>query len=290
MSRRLDALPAPAKLNIFLHVTGRREDGMHLLESLFVLIDPTDEITLEEIPQGSVERTGNIVGEAQKDLCVRAAHLLQQETGCTKGCRIHVKKRIPAGAGMGGGSSDCATTLMGLNALWNLNLSKEKLMELGGRLGADVPFFLFGENAFARGTGDILTAVDVPETYFAVVMPPQGTPTGLIFQDSRLTRNTKSLKIGDLFRQVQTLWSHLMGCNDLEPVAVRINPQIARAISHLGENARMTGSGSAVFAPCPDEAAARMLLRDLEDGMTGYTVRLLKRHPIFERSLSEADK
>ena len=234
MSATSIALKAPAKLNLFLHVVGRRADGMHLLESVFVLIDLCDDIVLEFDPSGKISRTGDVIGDMDKDLCVRAAHRLQQISGTTLGCNIHVKKRIPAGAGMGGGSSDCASTLMGLSKLWGLNWPQEKLMSIGESLGADVPFFLFGQNAFAQGTGGILMPIAVPQAWVAVAMPSKPTSTALIFQHPALTRDTKSLKISALSQQLSSQWPELIGRNDLQPVAVRINPEIGKAPQALG--------------------------------------------------------
>lgn len=279
MSAELLHVPAPAKLNLFLHVVGRRPDGMHLLESVFVLVDLADDIELESTEDGTVTRTGDVVGDIEKDLCVRAARALQKASGTGLGCQIGVKKRIPAGAGMGGGSSDCASTLLGLNRLWNLNWPREKLLSLGDTLGADVPFFVFGRNAFARGTGAELEEVRVPDGWAAVVMPASPTSTALIFQDPSLTRDTKSLKIPSLSEQLAERWPVPIGHNDLQPVAERINPEISSALKALGAEARMTGSGSAVFALFADEAGARRALESVPAGMRGYAVKILRTHP-----------
>lgn len=279
MSATSIALKAPAKLNLFLHVVGRRADGMHLLESVFVLIDLCDDIVLEFDPSGKISRTGDVIGDMDKDLCVRAAHRLQQISGTTLGCNIHVKKRIPAGAGMGGGSSDCASTLMGLNKLWGLNWPQEKLMSIGESLGADVPFFLFGQNAFAQGTGGILMPIAVPQAWVAVAMPLKPTSTALIFQHPALTRDTKSLKISALSQQLSSQWPELIGRNDLQPVAVRINPEIGKALQALGSGARMTGSGSAVFALFGSEEGAKQALEAVSYPMQGYVTKILQEHP-----------
>lgn len=272
-------LKAPAKLNLFLHVVGQRSDGMHLLESVFVLIDLCDDIVLELAPSGEITRTGDVVGDVEKDLCVRAARALQQASGTTLGCRILVKKRIPAGAGMGGGSSDCASTLMGLNKLWGLNWPRKKLMPIGESLGADVPFFLFGQNAFAQGTGGILRPMAVPSAWAAIVMPSQPTATALIFQHPALTRDTKSLKISSLSQQLSNQWPAPIGRNDLQPVAVRINPEIGKALQTLGSSARMTGSGSAVFALFDSEKNAAEALGSVTYPMRGYVAKILQEHP-----------
>lgn len=279
MSATSIALKAPAKLNLFLHVVGRRADGMHLLESVFVLIDLCDDIVLEFDPSGKISRTGDVIGDMDKDLCVRAAHRLQQISGTTLGCNIHVKKRIPAGAGMGGGSSDCASTLMGLNKLWGLNWPQEKLMSIGESLGADVPFFLFGQNAFAQGTGGVLMPIAVPQAWVAVAMPLKPTSTALIFQHPALTRDTKSLKISALSQQLSSQWPELIGRNDLQPVAVRINPEIGKALQALGSGARMTGSGSAVFALFGSEEGAKQALEAVSYPMQGYVTKILQEHP-----------
>lgn len=275
---------APAKLNLFLHVTGRKDDGMHLLESIFILIDLADTLTFELLPERKIERTGDVVGDIEKDLCVRAAKLLQQECGCKQGVKIHVTKRIPNGAGLGGGSSDCATTLMALNRLWHLNLTKKRLMQLGNRLGADVPFFIFGQSAFARGTGDILQSIDVPESHWAILMPETPTSTQLIFSAQDLTRNTKSLKITLLSDQIRLQWPELPGKNDLQAVALRVNPRIKTAVDALGAGARMTGSGSAVFAWVSSLKQAQEKLRQTPAGMRGYAVKTVLEHP-FEKEI-----
>lgn len=279
MSATSIELKAPAKLNLFLHVVGRRTDGMHLLESVFVLIDLCDDIVLELDPSGKISRTGDVIGDMDKDLCVRAARRLQQISGTTIGCRIHVTKRIPAGAGMGGGSSDCASTLMGLNKLWGLNWPQEKLMSIGESLGADVPFFLFGQNAFAQGTGGILMPIAVPQAWVAVAMPSKPTSTALIFRHPALTRDTKSLKISALSQQLSSQWPELIGRNDLQPVAVRINPEIGKALQALGSGARMTGSGSAVFALFGSEESAKQALEAVSYPMRGYVTKILQEHP-----------
>lgn len=278
---------APAKMNLMLHVTGRRPDGMHLLESVFILIDLADDVAVRPLPTAEIVRTGDVVGDVQKDLCVRAARLLQAECGCRLGAAIDVNKHIPAGAGLGGGSSDCALVLMALNDLWGLGLTTGDLMALGNRLGADVPFFIFGRSAFARGTGDELQPLDVPPTVWALAMPPTGTPTAAVFADPCLTRNTKSLTIAHLCDRLARDWPELPGRNDLQPVAVRLNPEIGRVLQALGPGARMTGSGSAVFAACRDQAQARARLAGLPAGTRGWVVRSLDAHPFALQSAKQ---
>ncbi len=273
---------APAKLNLFLHVTGRRDDGMHLLESVFILIDLVDTVTISVNRTGEIHRTGDVVGDPERDLCVRAAQLLQKECGCPFGADIHVDKRIPSGAGLGGGSSDCATTLMALNRLWDLHLEVSELMRLGNHLGADVPFFIFGCSAFARGTGDKLQPVDIPQSHWAIIMPDVPTSTQRIFQDPGLTRDTKSLTIAVLSDQIRLHWPTLPGHNDLQSVAMRVNPAIECALQSLGSTARMTGSGSAVFSYASSHEEALKKLQHVPAGMRGYAVQTLLHHPFEE--------
>ncbi len=244
-------LPAPAKLNLFLHVVGRRTDGRHLLQSALTLIDLCDDVTLIDREDGAVRRNGDMIGAPELDLCVRAAEALRQETGCNRGAEISVRKRIPAGAGMGGGSSDAATTLIGLNALWRLGLNRNELARIGLSLGADVPFFIFGKSAFAEGIGEQLLPLGIPPTRYVVIWPGVHVSTAEIFASPSLTRNTKSKKIHVFSDLIQEDWPLLPGRNDLQPVAELAAPEIGQAVDALhacGLKARMTGSGSAVFA------------------------------------------
>lgn len=271
------SLSAPAKLNLFLHVTGRLPNGYHTLQSIFVLIDLCDTIELTLKEGTEIHRTGDIISDPKKDLCVRAAQLLQQTFSVPLGIEINVTKRIPAGAGMGGGSSDAATTLLGLNHLWGLNLPREKLMQLGQRLGADVPFFLLGTNAWVEGIGEKLTAIDVPEMTFAVVWPGVGQATPEIFSHPLLTRDSKSFKMS-ILNSVSSPdeWMKL-GHNDLEPVAKLVNPTIAKLFELLPEF-RLTGSGSAAFAQVSEEQAER-IFKALPTNWQHFLVKSLKIHP-----------
>lgn len=271
------SLQAPAKLNLFLHVTGRLPNGYHTLQSVFVLIDLCDTIELNLINDGVIRRTGDVIGQPEKDLCVRAARLLQQKFSVPLGVEINVTKRIPAGAGMGGGSSDAASTLLGLNQLWGLKLSKERLMKLGQNLGADVPFFLLGTNAWVEGIGEKLTAIDVPEMTFAVVWPGVGQSTPEIFSHPLLTRNSKSFKMSILDSvNSPSEWMKL-GRNDLEPVAKLVNPTVAKLFELLPEF-RLTGSGSAAFAQVSEEQAER-IFKALPTDWRHFLVKSLKIHP-----------
>ncbi len=256
MGSRL-TLPAPAKLNLFLHVTGRRPDGYHELQTVFQLLDWGDEIGLDCRDDGRIERSGGEPGVAvDDDLAIRAAHLLAAEAGTVPGADIVIRKRIPAGAGLGGGSSDAATVLLGLNRLWNLGIDDKRLIELGLSLGADVPVFVAGRSAFAEGVGERLQPLDLPERWYALVWPECAVATAGIFQAPELTRNTPALTIAD-FPGVATR-------NDLQAIAIRQQPMIAEALDWLSchGDARMSGSGSAVFAAVANREAAQTIVRD----------------------------
>jgi len=259
---RLHGLPAPAKLNLFLHVTGRRPDGYHLLQSVFMLIDWCDHIHLDLRQDGLIERLDSQPsGLPKDDLCVQAARALKVATGCQLGATIRLDKRLPAEAGMGGGSSDAATCLIGLNRLWGLGLRRSELAAIGLKLGADVPFFIGGRNAWVQGIGEHLTPVRLPAAQFVVVKPQTGAPTPRIFASPDLRRNTKTAILqgfaaNDAERSEQPTLLDLNkvfreGRNDLEPVAQALCPEIGACIRWLdghGLQGRMTGSGSAVFA------------------------------------------
>jgi len=277
MENELTALacPAPAKLNLFLHVVGRRGDGYHLLQTLFRFIDFGDTLHFTLREDGIVRRTRQIEGvPEEQDLCVRAARLLQREAGCRLGADIGVEKRIPMGGGLGGGSSDAATTLLALHRLWNLGLSRQRLMELGLQLGADVPVFIFGDNAFAEGVGEQLQAHSLPDAWYVVLFPPVHVPTAAVFSRPELTRDTISLKIRDLS-------THRLR-NDLQPVVCKLYPEVERHLAWLGQfaPAMMTGSGACVFAGFGDEAGARAVLQKLPPDMRGIVARGLPHHPL----------
>ncbi len=275
-------LPAPAKINRFLHVIGRRADGYHLLESVFELMDLHDSIDFAERNDGRIVRSGDMSGNPS-DLCVRAAHLLRDKTGCSKGAEITVRKRIPVGAGLGGGSTDAATALIALNRLWNLNLSREELAEAGAELGADIPFFIRGENAFVEGIGEKNTPLQLPEKWFAIVWPGVFSSTENVFKSPDLTRNTQSLKISGPHdtRQLEIMPEDF-GKNDLEPVVRSRVPAVNEAIEWLSRSApaRMTGSGSAVFAVFASQASAESALAGIPQEWRGFAVKNLPRHPL----------
>ncbi|HUH40067.1 MAG TPA: 4-(cytidine 5'-diphospho)-2-C-methyl-D-erythritol kinase [Castellaniella sp.] len=255
-------VPAPAKLNLFLHVVGRRPDGYHLLQTVFRFIDLADSFDFEPVHSGELSREGDIPPglSAADDLVLRAAHALRRASGTSLGARIHYQKRIPTGGGLGGGSSDAATTLIALNRLWGTGLDRNALMRLGLGLGADVPVFLFGRPAFAQGVGEDLSPVQVPDQAYLVMRPPVHVSTAEVFSADDLTRNTPSVKISVFADWVSGQKGHF-GHNDLADVVYRRHPQILaalRVMRHAGLDARMTGSGSCLFAPVDGLAQAQM--------------------------------
>lgn len=276
------SLPAPAKLNLFLHIVGRRPDGMHLIQSAFQLVDLNDYIDLEELPHGQVLRNDPVAWTVEEDLCVKAAKLLQKETGCKKGVRISVTKNIPVGSGMGGGSSDAATCLIGLNLLWNLQLRAKDLLNFAAQLGADVPFFVFGQNAIVEGIGEILTPVLIQPLDFFICFPDVHISTKKIFQSSDLTRNHKCYKIYSLSEQLKNFSGTQFGSNDLEPVVRDSYPVVLEVISCLKEvgNPRMTGSGSAVFCAIKTGEGFQST-SGFPDNWKSWTVKGLKEHPLL---------
>ena len=267
-------ISAPAKLNLFLHITGRRSDGYHLLQSVFMLIDWCDTLHFDLRADGQISREDIISPLPADDLIVRAARALQAASGSPLGVHIGIEKRIPAQAGMGGGSSDAASTLLALNQLWKLNFSRAQLIHLGLQLGADVPFFLGGHNAWVEGIGEIMTPITVPESQFLVVKPADGLDTKLIFSDSCLKRDTETAIISGFAAD-----TFGFGQNDLQSVAQRLCPGVTQALmwlASLGLNGRMTGSGSAVFAQVLQQV-------DLQSAPSAFQVRLcnsLNAHPL----------
>jgi len=264
---------APAKLNLFLHVVGRRPDGYHLLQTVFQLIDLQDEVSLTVTDDGRIVRDPPpddpmlAAMPDAADLCVKAALRLQAHTGCRLGARIHVTKRIPAGGGLGGGSSDAAAVLLGLNQLWDLGLSRDELATLGLALGADVPVFVHGHNAWAEGLGEQLVPLQTPQRWFVVLRPPVSISTAEVFAASELTRDTPPITIAAF------LAGH--GHNDCEPVVRSRYPVVAAALDWLGQfaPARLTGTGSCVFAAFADESAARAVAAAPPPGCQAWAVR-----------------
>ncbi len=274
--------PAPAKLNLFLHVIGRRSDGYHLLQTVFRFLDYGDEVGLRVRQDGRIRRIGTLPGvSAQQDLTLRAARLLQQVSDCPSGVDIDLVKRLPVGGGLGGGSSDAATTLMALNQLWATGLSPARLQALALQLGADVPVFIFGRSAFAEGIGEQLREVHLSPAWYLVVVPQVTVSTAEIFAAPELTRNTKAIKIA--------AFSIDQGHNDLQPVACKRYPEIVRCLKWLGQfgKAAMSGSGASVFSAFGDEVSARAALAQMPPDMAGFVARGLDRHPLYAGSVQD---
>ena len=267
--------PAPGKLNLMLRVTGRRADGYHLIQTVIRFIDYGDDITLAVRDDGLVLRTNEVAGiPPEQDLTLRAARLLQEATGTRLGAAIAVEKRLPVGGGLGGGSSDAATALMALNRLWGTGLDRDRLCALALRLGADVPVFVFGENAVAEGIGERLRPLALPAAWYLVLKPPVAVPTARIFAHKQLKRDSKPITIAS--------FSEALAGNDLEPVVCSEFPEVARCLEWLKQSgpAWVTGSGACVFAAFPDEAAARVRLAAVPVGTQGFVARGLARHPL----------
>jgi 4-diphosphocytidyl-2-C-methyl-D-erythritol kinase len=271
--------PAPGKLNLFLHIVGRRADGYHLLQTAFQFIDLCDEIRFEARPAGVVERLGGLPGVApDDDLTVRAARrLLGLRSGIDAGVAIELRKRLPLQGGVGGGSSDAATVLVALNELWGLGLDTDQLAGIGLELGADVPVFIRGQAAWGQGVGERLIPVDFPEPVYLLVRPDAAAATAEVFKDPELTRDSAVITIRGFLTTG--------GRNDCEPVVRKRFPVVAEALDWLGRYApaRLTGTGSCVFAAMPDEASARAALGQLPGRWSGWVVRGMNRSPLLDR-------
>jgi 4-diphosphocytidyl-2-C-methyl-D-erythritol kinase len=278
-------VPAPAKLNLFLHVTGRRPDGLHLLQSVFMLVDWCDILHFELRADGAISRQDLGAPLPPEDLVLRAARSLQAASGAALGAHIAIDKRVPSQAGLGGGSSDAATCLLALNRLWDLKFPPSQLARIGLGLGADVPFFLAGHNAWVEGIGEQLRPVELPSARFAVVKPPEGLSTASVFGDPQLKRSIDAAIISGFAASPAESEVDFgkdpfgFGRNDLQPVAQRLCPEVTQALEWLGSQGlagRMTGSGSAVFAKLPQHQA-------LQAAPAGWQVRdcgNLEAHPL----------
>jgi 4-diphosphocytidyl-2-C-methyl-D-erythritol kinase len=277
--------PAPAKLNLFLHVLGRRDDGYHDLQTVFQFLDLEDRISLTPTPRGDVRRTSAHADvNEDADLVVRAARLLKEHTGCSAGVDISVDKRIPLGAGLGGGSSDAATTLLALDHLWDLRLGSEGLAALGLELGADVPVFVHGVAAFAEGVGERLQPIELETPWYLVIDPGCSVSTARVFSDPALTRNSAPLRIRDFLPPGggQVLSPHTLlrsARNDCEAVVRALYPEVDEALRWLARigDARMTGTGACVFAPFAEREEAQRRLNDLPGGWRGFVARGMNR-------------
>jgi len=293
MSPIIDSLRdclAPAKLNLFLHITGRRADGYHALQTVFQMLDWGDTLHFTLRTDGQVRRLTEVPGvPPDTDLIVRAARLLQAHTASPLGVDIEIDKRLPMGGGLGGGSSDAATTLLALNRLWNLGLPRIELQTLALQLGADVPFFVFGRNAFAEGVGEALQAVELPARHFLVVTPQVHVPTVEIFRSRELTRDSKVITIMDFLAQETSCksWPQQFGRNDMQDVVVRKYKEVADVLDWFSAEeaiiapARMTGSGASIFAAFPDKNAAASAQARLSSEWRSAVTSSLDRHPLF---------
>lgn len=281
----LERWPAPAKLNLFLHVTGRRADGYHTLQTVFQFLDYSDELAFEIVAGRRVSRATAIPGIPEEaDLCVRAARLLQAAARIKFGAIIHVNKGIPQGGGLGGGSSDAATTLLALNRLWGANLPRDHLVTLALQLGADVPVFVQGQSAWAEGIGDILTPIDLQEPWYVILVPPVSVSTAAVFAEfdrdlaAQLTHSGKPITIRDFHAG--------RAANDLQPVVCRLYPEVDKALKWLGNfgESRMTGSGSCVFLPVASATEAQEIVeRCPPDCARGLVARGVNLHPVRRR-------
>jgi 4-diphosphocytidyl-2-C-methyl-D-erythritol kinase len=272
---------APAKINLFLHITGRRSDGYHTLQSVFQLLDYYDTLHIKATKKSEIKRINELNGvPVSQCLCGLAASALQQYTGCKLGVEYAIEKRIPMGGGLGGGSSDAATMLLALNHLWQLNLSRSELMQIGLKLGADVPVFIFGQNAWAEGVGEQLTTIDLAPSHYVVLTPQVHVSTAQIFANSALTRDTKPLKIADFSRGMHSS----LFKNDLETVVCKEYPAVASTLEWLKPygKARMSGSGASVFVAVNSKQKAEELLAKKPENTTGFVTKGLIKHPHFD--------
>lgn len=285
--------PAPAKLNLFLHITGQRADGYHELQTVFQFLDFGDELRFSLRADGQVKRANAVEGVPEADdLVVRAARLLQSEVGCQQGVNIRLEKKLPMGGGLGGGSSDAATTLVALNQLWGLRLNEDRLADLGLKLGADVPVFVRGRAAWAEGIGEKLEPVDLPEPWFVVLAPQVHVSTEALFSDSQLTRDVQPIKIGDYLSRVGLGTDSEGGFSDtfaitrnvFEPLVREKHREVDAALTWLTQfaPARLTGTGACVFAAFADESQAREVADQVDGRWQTIVAAGCNRSPLFE--------
>ena len=277
-TQSLNEWPAPAKLNLFLHVVGRRADGLHELQTLFQLIDHVDRLGFAVREDGDICVQGAVAVHPEDDLTVRAAYALKAATECPFGVDIVLEKRIPVGSGLGGGSSDAATVLLALNRLWATGLGVAELASIGLTLGADVPVFVHGHSAFAEGIGERLTPIALEPTWYCVLIPAVSVSTARVFSSHELTRNTPRMTIPALFQGE--------GRNDLEPVTCVLYPEVRKSLDWLRGygDARMTGTGGASFLPVGDRQAGLDILNKAPPGCTGFVAQGLNRHPLIDET------
>ncbi len=275
--------PAPTKINLFLHVVGRRPDGYHLLQTAFQFLDYGDELRFGVTDDGRIVRTHELPNvPEQTDLTLRASRLLRETTGCKKGVAITLTKRLPMGGGLGGGSSDAATTLMALNEIWGTGLSVAELASLGLKLGADLPVFIHGHAAWAEGVGEVLTRFEPPESWYVVVVPPIRVSTAEVFADYAQARQLTPYTPARTIRDLREGRCH----NDLEPLVRTRYPDVERACAWLALHGqpRMTGSGGCVFIEVADADQGKRAVADIPAGFTGFVARGMNRHPLSRRN------
>ncbi|MDP2153899.1 MAG: 4-(cytidine 5'-diphospho)-2-C-methyl-D-erythritol kinase [Methylotenera sp.] len=287
-----EAFLAPAKINLFLHITGQRDDGYHLLQTVFRLLDYYDTIHLKTTNTSTIKRVNDVAGVPEaNDLCVRAAQLLQRHTGCQLGAEILVDKKISMGGGLGGGSSDAATVLLALNQRWQLNLPREELLKLGLQLGADVPFFIYGSNAWAEGVGEQLQAISLHNAYYVVLTPNVHVSTAQIFSNNQLTKNAIPKKIAAFseIAKLSTENSALVNIHDgftnqLEKVVCSIYPEVKACLGWLKQygDARMSGSGASVFLEVTDQETANSIYQQKPKEYFGFVAKGLNQHPFYK--------
>jgi 4-diphosphocytidyl-2-C-methyl-D-erythritol kinase len=267
--------PAPAKLNLFLHITGRRDDGYHELQTAFQFLDYADELQFEISEEPAIRLASPMAGVADEDnLILRAARLLQNHTGCSQGATIHIEKKLPMGGGLGGGSSDAATTLVALNSLWQCGVNQTELAQLGLQLGADVPVFIAGFAAWAEGVGDRLTPISPAEPWFVVIKPDCHVSTGEIFSSMELTRDCEPITISRFLSGE--------GRNVCEAVVKQHYPAVAEALNWLAKyaNPRMTGTGACIFADCENRQQAQRIVDSLPSRWQGFVAKGCNRSPL----------
>jgi 4-diphosphocytidyl-2-C-methyl-D-erythritol kinase len=270
---------APAKINLFLHIVGKRADGYHILQTIFQLLNYGDELKFTLNQQGSIQRDYDLGFDQQSDLCLRAAKLIKLYAKSSSGVTIHLDKRLPMGGGLGGGSSDAATVLIALNFLWDIGLRRDKLAELGLSLGADVPVFVMGHSAWAEGVGELLTPLELPEKWFLVLNPSICVSTAKVFANKRLTPRPEMMRIRAFRKASKTHF----GDNHLEPIVRAEYPEVEKLFRWLqsyGEP-RMSGSGGAVFIPLPNQSVGLELLAKKPSESTGFVAKGLNFHPLY---------
>jgi len=283
---------APAKINLFLHIVGRRADGYHLLQTVFRLLDYYDTIYLKPTTSKEIKRTKEVAGVPEADdLCIRAAKLLQAHTGYQHGVEMFIEKNIPMGGGLGGGSSDAATVLLALNRLWQLNLSRTELINLGIKLGADVPFFIYGTNAWAEGIGEQLQPINLHEAYYVVLTPNAHVSTAQIFSKKQLTKNTIPNTMSGFSGIAKLSTENSVGgniktefINDLEKVVCSLHPEVATCLAWLKQfgDARMSGSGASVFLEVANKEMANRICNQKPKDVRGFVAKGLNQHPLIQ--------